>query len=102
MPTREEVMRAVARVRSLRAKYAESGEQSVAADEQRWAALREAQWDERTAGVVAADTQVADKNAASNEAFAELGRALVEMHTLARPVRQDNLHERNSGGTSGG
>ena len=73
MATREEVMGVVDRVASLRERYEEIGEESAAVNREHWKALDEAHWDRRADAVRASDSEVADINAASAEAFGELG-----------------------------
>lgn len=89
MTTRKQVMGAVDRVSSLRGEYVEADKQSAEADLQHWEALREPEQDQRTAAVDSADLNVADKSAASTEAFEALGKALVDMHALAQEARRD-------------
>jgi hypothetical protein len=68
--------------------YDERGAQSAVTGQRRWDALREARGDRNAAAVVAADAGQRDANAASTEAFEDLGIALVEMHALALPARK--------------
>ena len=82
MTTREEISSAVERVVSLGGEYRQICEESAAANQQRWEALREAHGDRRAEGVLATDSRVADTSAASVEALTALGQALVEVHSL--------------------
>ncbi len=82
MATRAEVSSAVERVVSLGEQYRQICEESVAANQQRWEALREAHGNPRAEAVLATDSRVADTSAASVEALGGLGQALVEVYTL--------------------
>ena len=89
MATRREVTDAVGRVASRREEYADAGREGADASRQSWDALREAPGDQREEAIAAADTRVAGTDAATDEAFEALGKALVEAHSIEVDARRD-------------
>ncbi len=89
MTTRAEVMRAVEQVKSRRGEYRDAAHESAASDQSRWDAIREPGGERRGESVLAADSRVAESNAATDAAFTALGRALVEMHALGVAAEWD-------------
>ena len=89
MVTREEVTGAIGRFRSTRDAYEGSSNDLAEARRRRWDASREAPGDRRTDALAAANAVIADAGAVSNRAFEAMGRALVEMYSLARDARHD-------------
>ena len=89
MVTREEVTGAIGRFRSTREAYEGTSRDLAEARGRRWDASREAPGDRRTHAIAAADAVIADAGAVSNRAFEAMGRALVEMYSLAGDARRD-------------
>ena len=82
MATRKEVMGAVQRVASLNERYLQIGQERAAVDRERWETLRESQWLSEASTLVDVDTRLGDVNTRLTDAFGELGRAIVDMHSL--------------------
>ncbi len=89
MPTRKEVTDAFERVRVRREEYGDAGREGVDASRQYWDALRETPGGERDDAIAAANTQVGDTDAATQEAFEALGKELIDMHSMKVDERQD-------------
>ncbi len=89
MVTREEVTGAIGRFRSTREAYEGTSRDCAEARRRRWDASREAPGDRRTDALAAANAVIADAGAVSDRAFEAMGRALVEMYSLARDARRD-------------
>ncbi len=89
MVTREEVTGAIGRFRSTREAYEGTSRDLAEARGRRWDASREVPGDRRTNAIAAADAGIVDAGAVSNRAFEAMGRALVEMYSLARDARRD-------------
>lgn len=85
MTTRAEVIVSLENVKVLHQRYEQSCDQGARAGDRRWEALREAQGNRKATEVMAAQTMVADADAASARAFEEFARALVEMRALGLP-----------------
>lgn len=85
MATRAEVIDSLENVKVLHQRYKQSCDQGACAGDRRWEALHEAQGNRKLPQVLAAQTMVADADAASAKAFEEFARALVELRALGLP-----------------